>query len=283
MQAQRVGSHLITQMIALNLLILAAGCSQTEPPIATVSPQPSTPVATSPPSPVPTPASPLPESDPLADALDTAIGAAAIAQSAVSPDDWKLVANQWQQAITTLNSIPATNPQKALAEKKIAEYQRNLTYAKQQIANSIKAPASTLVTSQPITPTAAPSQSTTPQPETLPAAPSQPLTSEAPPTETSANVALASHLKGIGAKMYATFWCGVCRRQEQEFGEEALKLINIIECDPRGKNAQPELCRQAKIRAYPTWEIKGQIYQGGMSLDELADLSGYQGSRNFTN
>lgn len=201
------------------------------------------------------------------------MGAATIAQSAILPDDWKLVANQWQQAIALLKSVPASHPQKALAQKKIAEYQSNLAYANQQVVNSAKSAASTLVASQPTV-----SQSAPPQ-----AVPPQPLKPSTPPGAVSANVALASHLKGIGAKMYATFWCGVCRRQEQEFGAEALRLLNIIECDPRGKNAQPTLCRQAKIRAYPTWEIKGQFYEGGMSLETLADLSGYQGSRNFSN
>jgi len=37
-------------------------------------------------------------------------------------------------AIALMKAVPATNPNKALAQTKIAEYQRNLTYAKQQAA-----------------------------------------------------------------------------------------------------------------------------------------------------
>ena len=287
MQPPTVGLRVIHRMSAIVLLSLAAGCSQTEPPQTTALPTPSTTATSSPQSPAPAKPSPSatpsaiasPQSDPLPEAIDIAMGAATIAQSAILPDDWKLVANQWQQAIALLKSVPASHPQKALAQKKIAEYQSNLAYANQQVVNSAKSAASTLVASQPTVP-----QPTTPQPAPPGSGiPSQPLKTSVPSGADSANVALASHLKGIGAKMYATFWCGVCRRQEQEFGAEALRLLNIIECDPRGKNAQPTLCRQANISAYPTWEIKGQFYQGGMSLETLADLSGYQGSRNFSN
>lgn len=97
-------------------------------------------------------------------------------------------------------------------------------------------------------------------------------------------VALANHLKQKGAKMYATFWCTVCNWQEQQFGTQGKQIIkaNIrIECDPRGKNPQTALCNQMNIRALPTWQINGQLYEGGIPLKELADISGYSGPRNF--
>lgn len=97
-------------------------------------------------------------------------------------------------------------------------------------------------------------------------------------------VALANHLKQKGAKMYATFWCTVCNWQEQQFGTQGKQILkaNIrIECDPRGKNPQPALCNQMNIRALPTWQINGQLYEGGIPLKELADISGYTGPRNF--
>lgn len=97
-------------------------------------------------------------------------------------------------------------------------------------------------------------------------------------------VALANHLKQKGAKMYATFWCTVCNWQERQFGTEGDKIIKEsirIECDPRGKNAQTELCDRINIRALPTWQINGKLYEGGIPLKELADISGYAGPRNF--
>ncbi len=99
----------------------------------------------------------------------------------------------------------------------------------------------------------------------------------------SAELALMSHLKDVGAKMYGGYQCPHCHDQKQLFGREALRELNYIECDPRGPNAQTELCQEVGIKGYPTWEIEGKFYPGTRSLEELADLSGYQGSRNFQN
>lgn len=277
-----------------------------EPPQTTAQPNPpATPIPASPqPVSSPTPAA-SPESDPLPQAFDTAMSAATIAQSAVSPDDWNLVISRWQEAIALLEKTPSSHPKKQLANQKIDEYQRNLAYAKEQSLkpSQPKPSPQTIIASQPSQPSAAPTQPpvTSPpsQPKTQtsqpPATPpsSQPDTpvSQSPATtpspqpnpspEISANVALAQHLQQSDAKMYEAYWCTVCRWQEKQFGPEAYSLITTIECDPRGKNAQPELCRQAKIRAFPTWEINGQLYEGGMQLEQLANLSGYSGSLNF--
>jgi glutaredoxin len=99
----------------------------------------------------------------------------------------------------------------------------------------------------------------------------------------SSEMALAEHLSKQGAKMYGAYWCPHCSNQKQFFGEKAFSKINYIECDPRGKNPQVNLCRSAKITGFPTWEINGKMYQGMRSLNDLATLSGYRGSRNFKN
>ncbi|MDJ0554534.1 MAG: vitamin K epoxide reductase family protein [Microcoleaceae cyanobacterium MO_207.B10] len=98
-----------------------------------------------------------------------------------------------------------------------------------------------------------------------------------------AEIELARHLTAIGAKKYGAFWCPHCQEQKQLFGKEAFPEINYIECDPRGKNGQPELCQAANIKGYPTWEINGNFYSGLQSLEKLGDLSDYQGLRNFQN
>ncbi|HIK24468.1 MAG: hypothetical protein P3X23_007025 [Thermosynechococcus sp. Uc] len=87
---------------------------------------------------------------------------------------------------------------------------------------------------------------------------------------------LANHLKKINAKMYGAYWCPACMKQKELFGS-AFKTINYIECDARGTNPQPELCKEANIRAYPTWEINGKRYEGVYPLEGLAQLSGYRG------
>lgn len=94
-------------------------------------------------------------------------------------------------------------------------------------------------------------------------------------------IALAQHLKRVGAKMYGSFTCDHCQAQKESFGKEAARIFNYIECNPQGKNARPDLCQAAKIQGTPTWEINGKFYSGQKSLQELADLSGYQGSREF--
>jgi glutaredoxin len=92
--------------------------------------------------------------------------------------------------------------------------------------------------------------------------------------------ALAQHLTSIGARMYGAYWCPFCTRQQELFGN-AFSRVEYIECDPRGENAQPQLCASAGISAFPTWEINGQQYPGMMSLEKLAELSDYTGPANF--
>lgn len=96
-------------------------------------------------------------------------------------------------------------------------------------------------------------------------------------------IALAQHLKQVGAKMYGAFTCPHCQNQKQLFGKDAAAQLNYIECHPQGENSQTDLCMKANIQGFPTWEIKGKMYQGEKTLAELANLSGYQGERNFTN
>ena len=106
-----------------------------------------------------------------------------------------------------------------------------------------------------------------------------------PITSTSgeSEIALARHLKQIGAKEYVAWWCPHCHEQKELFGKEAYSYINHIECDPKGKNPRPDLCQAAKIQSFPTWEINGKQYAGVQSLKELAQLSGYKGPSNFKN
>src|SRR4028118_1822010 len=123
--------------------------------------------------------------------------------------------------------------------------------------------------------------------QTLPPPPpsAQPVSEqEAPPIRSESvpdQIALATHLQTIKARLYGAYWCPHCQTQQELFGKEAFSAITYIECDPRGKDAQPDLCKAAKIKAYPTWEIRGKYYMGQQSLEKLAILSGYKGSSNF--
>ena len=70
-------------------------------------------------------------------ALDKAYSALSISRSAQSSEDWNLVVRQWSDAIALMKAVPATNPKKALARIKIAEYQRNLSNAQKQATRPI--------------------------------------------------------------------------------------------------------------------------------------------------
>lgn len=108
--------------------------------------------------------------------------------------------------------------------------------------------------------------------------PAMPVQSQQLQAQANSNTAnLVKHLNKIGAKMYGAYWCKFCKQQKEILGAAA-KQVNYIECDPTGQNPKPELCRKAQIKGYPTWEINGKLYPGMLTLQQLAQLSGYQGS-----
>ncbi len=76
-----------------------------------------------------------------------------------------------------------------------------------------------------------------------------------------------------GATMYGTYWCAACAAQKKEFGD-SFRYINYIECDPRGKNSQSELCLKKGIASYPTWEFSDKSKKtGAKSLKDLAETT----------
>jgi len=76
-----------------------------------------------------------------------------------------------------------------------------------------------------------------------------------------------------GAVEYGAFWCPNCAKQKEMFGK-SFKYITYVECDARGKDAQPLLCQENNIKGYPTWNINGTKYEGVQSLERLSSLTG---------
>lgn len=113
--------------------------------------------------------------------------------------------------------------------------------------------------------------------EAVAGAMSPPIQNASGPSE----IALAQHLQEIGAKKYSAYWCPHCQQQREMFGSEAFEYIDSIECAEDGQDAQPQLCREAGIQGFPTWEINGEQFSGARPLSELANLSGYTGPRDF--
>ncbi|MBD2086765.1 retroviral-like aspartic protease family protein [Trichocoleus sp. ST-U3] len=68
------------------------------------------------------------------EAIDTALGAIAISESAKSRDDWQLVASRWQEAIELMKAVPTSSRNHAIAQKKLPQYQRFLASAQKQAA-----------------------------------------------------------------------------------------------------------------------------------------------------
>jgi uncharacterized membrane protein/glutaredoxin len=100
-------------------------------------------------------------------------------------------------------------------------------------------------------------------------------------TSGEAEIALARHLKQVGAIEYVAYWCPHCHEQKQLFGKEAYRELNAVECAADGKNGQPQVCQDAGVQGFPTWKINGKLTSGVKTLEELADATGYKGPRNF--
>ena len=98
-----------------------------------------------------------------------------------------------------------------------------------------------------------------------------------------AEIALAQHLADTGAVFYGAWWCTHCQDQKQLFGKEAAQIINYVECSQSDGQGQTPECQEAGIRGYPTWEVNGERLPGAQPLEELAQLSGYDGPMNFQN
>ncbi|MBD2296582.1 retroviral-like aspartic protease family protein [Anabaena sphaerica FACHB-251] len=127
-----------------SLAVLTVGCSDNKQTTATGNGQPSVPVgnlaAIQPPTkqPASLPANPKPEVEHSTEpsalelALDKATGAVSISQSAQSPDDWNLVTSRFEDAIALMEQVRRDSPNFPFAQRKIAEYQRQIKLAKQK-------------------------------------------------------------------------------------------------------------------------------------------------------
>lgn len=83
--------------------------------------------------------------------------------------------------------------------------------------------------------------------------------------------AFAEYLTEQGAIMYGTEWCSHCKNQKALFGD-SFRYINYVDCD-----INREVCVDAGVQGFPTWEINGELYSGEQSLERLSQLTGYEG------
>lgn len=84
----------------------------------------------------------------------------------------------------------------------------------------------------------------------------------------------AQCLSDKGAKMYGAYWCPHCQTQEKMFGK-SFESVNYAECSLPNAAGETEVCRQANIESYPTWEFaEGKRVEGVIELKELARITG---------
>lgn len=74
--------------------------------------------------------------DPWRDAVNKAMSAAKLAQTANTKADWNKVASEWQQAVDLMKKVPQSNPNYQTAQQKAVDYQKNLDVAKQRAAQA---------------------------------------------------------------------------------------------------------------------------------------------------
>lgn len=96
-----------------------------------------------------------------------------------------------------------------------------------------------------------------------------------------AETALAEYLATTDAQFYGAYWCSYCQKQKSLFGAEAAAKLPYIECAENAENTQKKLCKEKKLKLFPTWIVKGKLYPGIKDLKELAEMTGYKGPTNF--
>ena len=81
----------------------------------------------------------------------------------------------------------------------------------------------------------------------------------------------ATCIKDAGAKFYGAFWCSHCQNQKNMFGKSS-KLLPYIECSTPDGRSQLQVCQDAKVESYPTWEFDdGTRLTGEVSMEILAE------------
>ncbi len=83
--------------------------------------------------------------DPFRDAVNSAVKAADLGRAAKTKEEWNIVANRWQEAVSLMRRVPTSSPHHDVALTKVAEYQKYLIYA-QESAVTLPSPTPTPAT-----------------------------------------------------------------------------------------------------------------------------------------
>ncbi len=86
----------------------------------------------------------------------------------------------------------------------------------------------------------------------------------------------ATCLKDKGFTFYGAFWCPHCQAQKARFGKSA-PLLPYVECSTPDSQGQTQVCKDAGITTYPTWQFSSSTADrqtGEIELVDLAEKSG---------
>ncbi|MEK7614773.1 MAG: hypothetical protein AAB431_00095 [Patescibacteria group bacterium] len=93
-------------------------------------------------------------------------------------------------------------------------------------------------------------------------------------SEPSVYTPFAQCLTEKGTKMYGAWWCPHCTNQKAQF-EGAFDKVTYIECSNPGSRNMNQICKDAGIEGFPTWEFADGTRQSGeIPLAKLAEKTG---------
>lgn len=77
-----------------------------------------------------------------------------------------------------------------------------------------------------------------------------------------------------GVRMYGAWWCPHCAEQKEAFGY-AFQYVKYVECSPEGKRDINEVCKQAGIKHFPTWQFAdGSRTEGELPITDISQKTG---------
>jgi len=80
----------------------------------------------------------------------------------------------------------------------------------------------------------------------------------------------AQCISDAGAKFYGAYWCPHCQAQKKLF--ENSKKLPYVECSTPNGQGQTQVCIDAKITGYPTWEFAdGTRADGQQTFAQLSE------------
>jgi hypothetical protein len=86
--------------------------------------------------------------------------------------------------------------------------------------------------------------------------------------------AFAKCLAAKPVKMYGAYWCPHCEEQKEMF-EASFMYVPYVECGVKGSRDEAQVCKDAGIKHFPTWEFAdGERREGTLTLQALGTKAG---------